>query len=48
MHFSIHAVTLNSFQGLYSGKDADPEHSGQHDDRALIKHKKGPTKMQSL
>jgi len=23
MHFSIRAVTLNSFQGLCSGKDAD-------------------------
>jgi hypothetical protein len=37
MIFSRHlisvVVTLNSFQGLSCRKDADPESSGQHDDR---------------
>jgi hypothetical protein len=34
VHFSLIAVPLNLFQGLSNRKNADPEASGQHDDRA--------------
>ncbi|MDQ0640505.1 hypothetical protein QF042_004070 [Pedobacter sp. W3I1] len=37
--FKIRAVTLNSFQGLFCIKDADPENSGQHDDRVKKSYK---------